>query len=50
MQRAAARHDHADGDGPLGMQPLEVLQVAVEERVLVVPLDFERDDGVDPFR
>jgi hypothetical protein len=27
------------------VQPLKVLQVAVEEWILVVPLDFERDDA-----
>jgi hypothetical protein len=28
------------------VQAFEVLEIAVEERVLVVPLDLERDDAV----
>src|SRR5581483_10673838 len=35
-----------DADRPFGMQPFEVLQIAVEERVLVIPLDLQSDDAL----
>src|SRR5690606_35255221 len=43
MKAAAACHHHADGNGAVRMQPFKILQVAVDERILVVPLDLERD-------
>ena len=43
LQRRSARADDADADGAFGMQALEILQIAVEERILVVPLGVATD-------
>jgi len=45
LQGLATRHDHPDADSAFSMQPFEVLQVAVEKWVFVVPLDFKGDDA-----
>jgi hypothetical protein len=43
LEGGPARDDDADGNSPLRMKPLEILQIAIEKRILVVPFDFERD-------
>jgi hypothetical protein len=43
VERLAPRDDHADGNGPVGVQPFEIFEIAIVERILVVPFDFERD-------
>jgi DGQHR domain-containing protein len=44
LQGNTTRDDHANADGSLGVQAFEVFQVAVEEGILVVPLNLKRDD------
>ena len=39
----AARDDATDTDRALGVEPLEVFEIAIEERILVVPFDLERE-------
>ena len=48
LQRRPPRHDDPEADHRLGMQPLEILQIPVEKRVLVVPLDLERQHPARP--
>ncbi len=43
LKTSASRHDDAQRNRAISMQALEVLQIAVEERVLVVPFDLERN-------
>ena len=43
LQARAARDDDPQRNCTICVQPFEILQVAVEERILVVPLDFQRD-------
>jgi len=42
MQIVTPGHDHAEADCRLRVQPLKVLKVSIEERVLIVPLDLKR--------
>ena len=42
-------HDDANADCPLAVKPLEIVEVSVKERVLVVPLDFKRNGSVLGF-
>jgi hypothetical protein len=43
LQSRAARHDDPERDGAVGVQAFEILEIAVEERIFVVPFDLERD-------
>lgn len=43
MQRPTAGDNDTDGDRAVTVQPLEVLEIPVEEGILVVPFDFQRD-------
>jgi hypothetical protein len=42
-QGVCARYDDSDADGPQIAQEAEIVEVAIVERILVVPFDFERD-------
>ena len=41
LQGLSACHDDPDADRAFAMEPLKILKVAIEERILVVPLDFQ---------
>jgi len=43
------RHDHADRYGAISMQALKILQVTIEKRIFVIPLDFQRDRAAGKF-
>ena len=43
LQCPATGQDHTDTDRTLDMKTLEVLEIAVVEGILVVPLDLQRD-------
>src|SRR5262249_519699 len=45
LQSPATRHDNTNRDRSVSMQPFEILQVAIEEWVFVVPLDFQRHES-----
>ena len=45
LQRLPARNDDSYTDRALSVQALEIFQISVVERVLVVPLDFHRDNA-----
>ena len=46
LQGLPARHDDPDADRTFVVEPLKVLQIAIKERVLVVPFDFQSDGAV----
>src|SRR5712672_610230 len=41
LERRPARDDHADGNPSFSVESLKILQITIEERILVVPFDFE---------
>ena len=41
LQGLSARYYDSDADCAFAVQPLEILQIAIKEWVLVVPLDFQ---------
>src|ERR1700674_3189996 len=43
LKRASAGDDDSGGNRTLDMEPLEILQIAIKKRVLVVPFDFQGD-------
>ena len=43
LQGLSAGHDDPDADRAFAVESLEVLQIAIEERILVVPFDFQSD-------
>ena len=43
LKARPAREDYAYADRSLGVQALEIFQIAVEKRIFVVPLDFTAD-------
>lgn len=45
LHKRPARHDSADADGAFCVEAFEILKVAVEKGVLVVPLDFQRKNA-----
>lgn len=46
LQGMSARHDDPDADRAFAMESLKILEVAIEERILVVPLNFQSDGTV----
>ena len=46
LKRFSPRNDDTHADGSFAMKPLEILKIAIEERVFVVPLDFQGDAAV----
>jgi len=49
LQLRAPCYENPERNGTLCVQPLEIFEVTVKERVLVVPLDFERERTIRRF-
>jgi hypothetical protein len=43
LQRTPSRNDHSNADRTVGVEPIEILQIPIEEWVFVIPFDFESD-------
>ena len=49
LKRAATRYDNSNRYGAVGVQSFEVFEVAIEERVFIIPFNFKRNSAGREF-
>jgi len=49
LQGFAPSNNHAHADDAFNMQPMEIFQVAIIKRILIVPLDFQSNSPLAAF-
>ncbi len=46
LQRSSAGYNNADANGAFRMKALKIFQVAIKERIFIVPLNFQCNDAL----